>query len=127
MFFHKIDNKLLSLVKTQSSNQQVNCFVYAKNFYYAKRYLKNQFDKNLKEYPFINAFGLNISIDKILSHQEQHNKVRQERNIDMNNETKKAYIKPDITMVDFSLSSSIASTCSRQALSAQDSCGVIED
>ncbi|MGN1213008.1 MAG: S8 family serine peptidase, partial [Christensenellales bacterium] len=67
MFFHKIDSKLLSLVKTQSSNQQVNCFVYAKNFYYAKRYLKNQFDKNLKEYPFINAFGLNISIDKILS------------------------------------------------------------
>lgn len=67
VFFHKIDDKLLSLVKTQSSNQQVNCFVYAKNFYYAKRYLKNQFDKNLKEYPFINAFGLNISIDKILS------------------------------------------------------------
>lgn len=45
----------------------------------------------------------------------------------MNNEIKKAYIKPDITLVDFSLSSSIASTCSKQALFAQDSCGVIED
>lgn len=67
MFFHKIDNRLLNLVKTQSSSSLVNCFVYAKNFIYAKNYLKKHYDKNLKEYPFIKAFGLNISPEKIIS------------------------------------------------------------
>ena len=67
MFFNKIDNKLLNLVKTQSSSSVINCFVYAKNFLYAKKYLKVHYDKNLKEYPFIKAFGLSISPEKIVS------------------------------------------------------------
>lgn len=67
MLFGKIDNKLLNIVKTQSSNQTVNCLVYAKNFVLAKRYLKRHYDNNLKEYPFIKAFNLNICSNKILS------------------------------------------------------------
>lgn len=67
MFFNKIDKKLLSLVKTQSSNQLIKCFVYAKNFNMAKKYLKTHYDSNLKEYPFIRAFGLNVNLEKIVS------------------------------------------------------------
>ena len=64
---HKIDKKLVNLVKTQSSEQSVSCLVYAKDYHLAKSYLSKYFDKTLKEYPFINAFALNVNVDKIIS------------------------------------------------------------
>ena len=67
MLFKKIDKNLLSLVKTQSGTQKVKCLVYAKNFLYAKRYLQKYYDKNLKEYPFIRAFGLDVDAGNIFS------------------------------------------------------------
>lgn len=45
----------------------------------------------------------------------------------MNNITKKAYVKPDIALVDFSLSSSIAAVCSKEGLQSADACGAYEE
>ena len=49
----------------------------------------------------------------------------------MNNITKKAYVKPDIALVDFSLSSSIAATCKYESTGTfvEDGCtkGYIEN
>lgn len=67
MILKKIDSSLLDLVKTQSENQSINCLVYAKNFAIAKRFLKNNFAGEIKEYPFINAFGLQINTQNIFA------------------------------------------------------------
>ncbi len=63
----KIDEKLLSIVQTlDSENSKVDCLVYANNYFFAKKYLQNLCGE-VKEFPFIKAFGVKTSSRQILS------------------------------------------------------------
>ena len=62
---NKIDERLLSLATTMDdSSQNIDCLVYARNYGFAKRYLKSFYD-NVIEYPFISAFGINANLENI--------------------------------------------------------------
>ena len=63
---NKIDKKLLSIVRSlDSNNQSIDCLVYANNYFFARRYLKN-FCGDIVEYPFIKAFGIKTNSKKLL-------------------------------------------------------------
>lgn len=107
---NKIDAKLLDLVKTQSDNQTVNCLVYAKNYINTRKYLKTNFDCDIKEYPFINAFGIKVSMNNIfplakISHINYISSVTKvfaqmdiARNIMGIDKTHSSYIGADVTV-----------------------------
>lgn len=62
----KIDKKLLNMVKTFSnSSQRVDCLVFANNYNFAKKYLKN-FDYDIREFPFIKAFGVSAKLTDVI-------------------------------------------------------------
>lgn len=66
MYFNKIDKTIFNTVKFQENkNDNINCIVYANNYISAKNYLINKLKCNVKEYPFIKAFGINASINNI--------------------------------------------------------------
>ena len=62
MIFKKIDPSILFKVNTKSNSyENIDCIIYSNNFYRTKNYLANL--KNCivyNEYPFINAFAVNI-------------------------------------------------------------------
>ena len=63
---NKIDGKLLNIVKSMASEKKdVECLVYANNYLFAKRYLKNLCGEIL-ELPFIHAFAVKTDFNKIL-------------------------------------------------------------
>lgn len=61
----KIDKNLYNLVNgLENKDDRVDCLVYASNYFYAKRYLK-QFYNDIIEYPFISAFGVKANLNNI--------------------------------------------------------------
>ena len=65
MFFNKIDENLLNVVRSADKNEDINCLVYANNFYVAKKYIQNSFNCEINEYPFICALGIKTNIKNI--------------------------------------------------------------
>lgn len=59
-YINKIDASLLNRVSAESADNKIDCLIYSNNFYQTKKCLQNSECKILKEYPFINAFGVNI-------------------------------------------------------------------
>ena len=65
--FHKIDPALLYGVSKQESCEEVfNCVVYTKDFQYFKKQFVSTIKKEVLEFPFIQAFGLELSKNEIL-------------------------------------------------------------
>ena len=61
----KIDINLLNTIETlNNQTKDVDCLVYASNYFLARRYLNNTFDK-VVEYPFIKAFGIKTDLNNI--------------------------------------------------------------
>ncbi len=67
MVKRKIDPSILCQVRSlNKSNSKMDCLVYSNNYARTKRYLENLFDCNIfAEYPFINAFAVNVCPNKI--------------------------------------------------------------
>lgn len=64
---YKIDKQLMSIVRSmQSSNDKIDCLVYAKNYYLAKNYLEKR-NFEIVEYPFIKAFGIKANFSQVKS------------------------------------------------------------
>lgn len=70
---NKIDRKLFEIVKSASSDDRIDCLVYAQNYEYTKHYLTNILGQKVVEYPFIKAFGVktNISAIKKIAYKSQ--------------------------------------------------------
>ena len=70
MIKSKIDPSVFYNVSSQSQNSNIDCLVYSNNYIQTKRYLQNSSCKIFAEYPFINAFAVNVSTSNIgfLSH-----------------------------------------------------------
>lgn len=61
----KIDKNLYNLVNTlENKDVIVDCLIYANNYFYAKRYLKEYYH-DVIEYPFISAFGIKTDLSNI--------------------------------------------------------------
>ena len=62
---NKIDPNLIKQVDMLSSGKNsVECLIYSNNFYLTKKYLQNY---NIKEFPFIKAFGLNVKKENLFN------------------------------------------------------------
>ena len=65
-FFNKVDPYLFHIVSTCEEKKEVSCIIYAHDYLRVKHFFENtSYCKNLTEYPFIHAFGLNIIKNKI--------------------------------------------------------------
>jgi len=65
-FLNKVDPYLYQIVNTCEEKKEVSCIIYAHDYLRVKSFFENTpYCKNLIEYPFIRAFGLNIIKNKI--------------------------------------------------------------
>jgi len=65
---YKIDPEILSIVTTEIKDEKkYDCIVYTKNCYDFKNNCLKDYDGEIYEYPFIKAFGVKLSKDRIIS------------------------------------------------------------
>jgi len=65
---YKIDPEILSIVTTEINDEKkYDCIVYTKNCYDFKNNCLKDYDGEIYEYPFIKAFGVKLSKDRIIS------------------------------------------------------------
>ena len=87
---NKIDKNLLNLTSAmENKNEKVDCLVYANNYNFARKYLKNIFG-DIVEYPFIKAFGINADIKSIT-------KIARLTQVSYISSTTKVFAQMDIT------------------------------
>ena len=65
-FYNKISAELLNSVFILSKQEQVECIVFSKNFNRLKKEME-MLNKEIKEFPFISAFGVKLNQNEILS------------------------------------------------------------
>lgn len=68
MFLKKIEPNLLKEVESLCNiNKKIDCLIYSNNYNLTKKYLSNNI-KDIKEFPFISAFGLSTNKENLLKY-----------------------------------------------------------
>ena len=64
-FYNKISKDLLNTVFINSNAEEVDCIVFSRNYNKLRNFILENF-KNVKQFPFISAFGLKLGQDEVI-------------------------------------------------------------